>query len=168
MAYFPLRPLVAYAEFLMTSLPMGSQHTNAAGSSALRLNRLDQAGCAASVACAIHCAISPLILPALPLVAGRVVGPGMELGFAGLSLVIGVASLHHSYRAVHRTPTPLLLFVAGFTVLVVVRRLPLPESIPEWAITAVAASLIVSAHVVNLRARRTVNPGECACPCHDA
>jgi hypothetical protein len=150
----------------MTS-PMEPEHAAGAGASTIRLNRLDQAGCAASVACAIHCALSPLLVPALPLLAGRVVGPAMEVAFTCLSLLIGTASLHHSYRVVHRARTPLVLFIAGFTVLVVVRRLPLPGFVPEWAVTAVAASLIVSAHIVNLRSRRGVAAAACACPCHD-
>jgi hypothetical protein len=40
--------------------------------------------------------------------------------------------------------------------------------IPDLALVLPAASLIVSAHLLNVTLRkRVVAPGECACPCHD-
>jgi hypothetical protein len=112
--------------------------------------RLDQAGTATSVACAIHCAVSPFLLPLLPLMGRRVVGPTLEVAFALLALGLGVISLGHSYRAVHRDPRTLLFFFTGFTTLMLVHWFNPRPAIEAVGIGA-AASLIVGSHVLNLR-----------------
>lgn len=132
-----------------------------------RLDRLDRAGTTASVVCAIHCAISPLILPLLPLALGRAVGSGFEWIFVCLTLMLGVSSLAHSYRAMHGNWRPLALFTLGFTLLLGGRVLEERLAIPDLALVIPAASLMITAHVLNLRLRRSrVSGAICQCPCH--
>jgi hypothetical protein len=80
----------------------------------------------------------------------RVVGPTLEGVFALLALALGVISLGHSYRAVHRDPRTLLVFFTGFTTLMLVHWFN-PRPAIEVVGIGVAASLIVGSHVLNLR-----------------
>ena len=129
----------------------------------MHTKRLDHAGSTVSIACAIHCALSPLVLPLIPLTASRFVGPTLEWGFVTSSLILGVVSLGHSYRVIHRDWRAMALFVAGFTVLMIVRILE-PRGVIEPIGVFGAAALIVAAHVMNLRLRRTRGANACACP----
>lgn len=132
----------------------------------MHADRLDRAGTGTSLACAVHCALSPFLLPLLPLANRHFVGATLEWAFALLSLALGVISLGHSYRAVHRDPRTLVLFVTGFTALMVVRVLEPPARV-EWIAVLAAASFIIAAHLLNVRLRRGVHQGHCRCPCHD-
>jgi hypothetical protein len=133
-------------------------------SARLVAGRLDRAGALASIACAIHCAISPLILPLLPLMAGRLAGPAMEWTFVAVSFILGGSSLAHSCRALHRDARAVTLFATGFTLLLVVRVWE-PKGIVEPVAVFGAAALIVSAHLLNLHLRRVRQVGVWTCPC---
>ena len=133
----------------------------------MRTDRLDKAATATSFTCAVHCALSPLLLPLLPLASRQFVGVTLEWAFALLTLALGVISLGHSYRVVHRDPRTLALFVTGFTALMIVRVWEPPPRV-EWIAIIAAASIIIAAHVLNLRLhRRAQAPGQCGCSCHD-
>ncbi len=132
----------------------------------MQTERLDKAGTTNSIACAIHCAVSPLVLPLLPLTAGRLVGPTLEWLFVAMSLVVGVASLTHSYRVVHRDWRAMFLFIAGFAALMSVRVFELPGALEPIGVFG-AAAMIVSAHVLNLRLGRSRRGNGCGCACHD-
>jgi hypothetical protein len=99
---------------------------------------------------------------------GRAAGPGLEWTFVGLAVLLGVGSLGHSYRALHRSRWPLALFTTGFTLLMGGRLVENRLEIPDLALVFPAASLIVTAHVLNVRLRkRAMSHAGCACPCHD-
>jgi hypothetical protein len=119
-----------------------------------------------SIACAIHCALSPVVLPLIPLTASRVVGPTLEWGFVTTSLLLGIVSLGHSYRVIHRDGRAMALFVVGFTILMVVRFVE-PRGLLEPIGVFGAAAMIVAAHAMNLRLQRTSGTNACACPCHE-
>ncbi|MDB4915766.1 MAG: MerC protein [Gemmatimonadetes bacterium] len=133
----------------------------------MHTERLDKAASATSIACAVHCALSPLVLPLLPLAAGHIVGPALEWTFVMISLVLGTSSLTHSFRVVHRDWRALLLFTAGFAVLLSVRVAEPPGTLEALGVFG-AASLLVAAHVLNLRLGRSHREHACRCACHQA
>jgi cytochrome c biogenesis protein CcdA len=130
-------------------------------------DRMDRVATVTAAACGIHCALSPILVPIIPLVAGRFVGSGLEWGFTVISLALGVASLGHSYRALHRNIGPIACFCAGFAMLLLARLVESRVPALELPAIAVGASSIMLAHVLNLRIRRRVRRQGCACPCHD-
>jgi hypothetical protein len=132
----------------------------------MNAERLDYAGTATSVLCAVHCAASPFVLPMLSFGLGRHLGPALEWGFAAATLVFGVWSLGHAYRAIHRDVRAILLFFAGYTTLMTARLMD-PPPVVEGALIAIAGTFIIGAHMLNLRLRRARNCG-CACACHAA
>jgi len=136
--------------------------------SALHSDAPDRVAVWTSVACAIHCALTPLLLPLLPYAVGGFVGAGTEHAFRGLALVLGVLSLGHSYRVVHRRRLPLALFVSGMALLFAASFQTSAHSARELFLVLVGASAIVSAHTINLRLRSAIGAGVgCRCACHD-
>ena len=79
----------------------------------------DGMGVATSLACAIHCAVLPLIVTSLPLFGINIIhNPYFEWGMIVLAFFVGAYSLVHGYIKHHRTLLPILLFSAGFVFLV--------------------------------------------------
>src|SRR5690349_13965493 len=79
----------------------------------------DVLGIGTSLACAIHCALLPLFLNSLPLFGINIIDhPGFEIFMIVLAFVIGIGSLYHGFRKHHHSPLPMLIFIAGFTFLV--------------------------------------------------
>lgn len=66
---------------------------------AIPLTTLDRTGVIASVFCAIHCAIAPLLLIALPTLGGIWVHPLSHLAIAALVLPVGAIALRHGFQA---------------------------------------------------------------------
>jgi len=115
---------------------------------ALKIN-WDAMGIATSVACAIHCAILPIIVSALPIFGFDIVhNPVFEWGMISIAFCIGFFSLFHGYIKHHRSFTPILIFSAGFIFLILKQIFPLLE---YWFL-ALAVTLIVTAHFYNYRA----------------
>ena|ERR1043166_1270623 len=133
-----------------------------------RTGRIDRVATITSAACAVHCAVMPIALPLLPLALSRVIGPGLEWGFAVTSIALGVASLGHSYRALHRHPLPLAGFVVGMVLVLLAKSIG--EKMPALEITGagIGAAAIMAAHLFNLKLRRGHSKRtDCPCPCHD-
>jgi hypothetical protein len=126
---------------------------------------LDWLGAATSGVCALHCALTPLVLAALPLAARQIISSALlEWMFVAVSLVLGLGSLGHAYRAVHGRASTLVLFLCGLLLLVLARamaeRAPRLESAGVFA----GAALLVGAHVLNLAlCRRCQVTGPCGC-----
>jgi uncharacterized membrane protein YfcA len=113
-------------------------------------NRLDRLGAAASLACAAHCAATPLLIGLLPLAGlGFLAKEQAEWALAALSIGIGSLSLIPSYARKHRQWRPLLLFAFGVSLIIVVRLLAEEGSRLEAPTMAFGALLIACAHVVN-------------------
>lgn len=111
---------------------------------------LDAIGFSASTLCAIHCALTPLLLTALPLVGIKFLAhPAIESTMIVLSLFIGMASLLQNYRKHHRKITALLILIAGFA-LIFAGHFALPESYAEAA-TPLGAGAVAISHLVNWR-----------------
>jgi hypothetical protein len=107
---------------------------------------LDAVGATASIACAVHCAIVALALGLLPIL-GFMANPWIDIGFLGLSAVIGVASLVPSWWH-HGERRPLQSFAVGLALLLVA-RINLPSPLVELALVLAGAAFVVRAHWLN-------------------
>ncbi len=126
-------------------------------------DRLDRIGAAASLACAVHCAAMPLLAGLLPLIGLRfLASEAAEWSLVGLSLGVGSLSLLPSYVRKHRQWRPLLIFIFGAALIIVVRLLAEEGSRLEAPTMTLGALLIACAHLVNQRLCRS-----CAA-CHPA
>ena len=114
----------------------------------------DLLGIATSMACAIHCAILPLVLSSLPLFGINIIHNTVyEWGMIFLAFIVGTYSLIHGYRAHHRNLFPLLIFISGFIFLVLKQFLPSVE----FLFLCFAVALIISAHTINYLYSRSNN-----------
>jgi len=78
----------------------------------------DALGIAASLACAIHCAILPLILTSMPILGVNIINNiPFEYGMICLAFAIGAYSLSHGYRKHHHRFFPLFIFSFGICLL---------------------------------------------------
>jgi hypothetical protein len=108
----------------------------------------DALGITASLACAVHCAVLPLLFTSLPFLGiDFVQNKGFEYSMIALAFVIGVVALLHGFKRHHHTYWPVFIFTVGFGFLV------LKEWVPRWEIPflLVAVSFILWAHYLNYR-----------------
>lgn len=111
----------------------------------------DALGIAASVACAIHCAILPLLLSSLPFFGINIINnTNFEFLMIFLALLIGLYSLTHGYKKHHHKPLPIVLFSLG--ILLLFLKQFYHNYLLVFLIPAVV--LIVSAHWLNYRSCR--------------
>ncbi len=111
-------------------------------------------GVTTSVACAIHCAVLPLVLSSLPILGVDIIQNSFfEYFMIGLAFVIGVYALSHGFRKHHHRILPLAVFSAGIVLLV------LKQVYHEYHIWFLvpAVMAIVSAHYLNFRFCRVHN-----------
>jgi hypothetical protein len=111
---------------------------------------LDNIGMTASVLCAIHCAIVPILITSLPLLGlGFLANPLLEWGMITLALFIGFYAIGISYFRTHHKPLPILLLTTGFLVIIAGHLF-----ITGWyeaIIVPVGGLLIATAHFFNFR-----------------
>jgi uncharacterized membrane protein YoaK (UPF0700 family) len=114
----------------------------------------DAFGIAASVACAIHCAVLPLILSSLPLFGINIIeNHGFEFIMIALAFIVGVYSLYHGRKKHHHSFYPMLLFAAGISLLFIKSML----HSHNLMLLLPAVSLVVIAHYVNYKLCRVHN-----------
>lgn len=114
----------------------------------------DAVGISASLACAIHCALLPLFFTSLPLFGINIVNNEFfEAGMIFLAFCVGTFSLYHGYRKHHHRWWPLIVFIAGFGLLI------MKEFLIEYELWLLipAVLLIVAAHLLNYRFCRLAN-----------
>jgi len=114
---------------------------------------LDRFGAAGSLACAVHCALLPLLIAALPsLGLAMWLGDGLELGFVVFATLLGVFSLVWGYRR-HRALRALGLLLPGLLVLwTAMLYAPLHQSVVPHAVAmTLGGTLVGLGHLVNLR-----------------
>ncbi|HEY0298067.1 MAG TPA: MerC domain-containing protein [Arachidicoccus sp.] len=114
----------------------------------------DAMGIGASVACAIHCALLPLVLSSLPILGVNIIeNKSFEYFMIALAFVIGAYALSHGFRKHHRNLAPLLIFSGGMLFLFA------KEIWHDHALLLLipAVTLIVSAHYVNFKLCRKVS-----------
>lgn len=114
----------------------------------------DAFGIAASVACAIHCAVLPLILSSLPLFGVNIIeNQGFEFIMIALAFVVGVYSLYHGRKKHHHSYYPMLLFAAGISLLFIKSIL----HSHSLMLLLPAVTLVVIAHYLNYKLCRVHN-----------
>lgn len=120
----------------------------------------DAMGIATSVACAIHCALLPVLMSTLPVFGINIIHNAFfEWGMIVLAFIVGSYSLFHGYVKHHRSIAPVLIFSAGFVFLVLKQFFTHYE---HWFL-AIAVLLIISAHYYNYR---LCHKSKCASPHH--
>ncbi len=111
----------------------------------------DALGIATSIACAIHCAVLPLVLSSLPILGMNIIdNSGFEYFMILLAFAIGIYSLWHGYRRHHHSIIPLSIFTVGILFL-------LAKQIwhdQQFWLLPLAIIAIVWAHLRNYRACR--------------
>jgi hypothetical protein len=123
-----------------------TQHATARAES---LRKLDHAGMAASILCAIHCIALPLLLGGLTATGvGRFRNEALEWAIVAGSFVIGLFALLPSYRRLHRHKRCLWLFGIG-VLSILAGRFANARSLPDTPFIVCGATLIVSAHAAN-------------------
>lgn len=121
--------------------------------------RLDLLGVAASSACLVHCLATPFFIASLPLVA--------DARFEGALAVtlVALATLSALLALVRRRLLPVLTYSLGLTTLAACKGLELPEGSPQERIVVVsAAALMITTHLLSLRAGRYQVPPKVASP----
>ena len=114
----------------------------------------DAFGIAASVACAIHCAVLPLILSSLPLFGVNIIeNQGFELLMIALAFVVGAYSLYHGRKKHHHSYYPMLLFAAGISLLFIKSMLHSHSLL----LLLPTVALVVIAHYLNYKLCRVHN-----------
>jgi hypothetical protein len=113
-------------------------------------SKLDSIGMTASMLCAIHCAIVPLLITTLPLIGlGFLANPLIEWSMIILALCIGIYAIGLSYVRTHHRPLPMLLLIIGFIIIAIGHLF-----ISGWheaLVVPVGGLLIVTAHFFNFR-----------------
>ncbi len=120
----------------------------------------DALGIATSIACAIHCALLPIVVSTLPVFGINIIhNLFFEWGMIALAFVVGSYSLFHGYIKHHRSWHPVLIFSVGFIFLVLKQFFPTFE----YLFLAIAVLLIISAHFYNYR---LCHQSKCTSPHH--
>ena len=114
----------------------------------------DAIGITTSLACAIHCAVLPMILSTLPVFGINIVDNiAFEYLMIFLALVIGSYSLWHGYRKHHHSLLPLVIFTLGIILLFAKQ---VWHSYQVWLLPF-AVLFIIWAHILNYRSCRVHN-----------
>ncbi|MCC7524258.1 MAG: MerC domain-containing protein [Chitinophagaceae bacterium] len=106
----------------------------------------DFLGISTSVACAIHCAILPLVLTSLPVFGVNIIhNYYFEFGMIALAFAVGIYALYHGFKKHHRKTLPVFLFSGGISLLL------LKELFHMYHLLLLipAVILIVIAHYIN-------------------
>ena len=120
----------------------------------------DALGIVTSTACAIHCALLPLLVTSLPVFGINIVhNQFFEWLMIGIALVVGAYSLYHGYTRHHRSLLPIVIFFTGFIFLVLKQFF----SGVEYLFLSFAVALIITAHFLNYR---YCQQSKCASPHH--
>lgn len=113
------------------------------------MTRLERLGAGMSLACAVHCAATPLLVGALPLVGHQLSeAHWVEALVIGGAAAIGYLTLGFSFRR-HGKAFPLLLFSLGL-VLVLFGHTPAFHA-GETALMVTGALLLAGAQLLNRR-----------------
>lgn len=120
---------------------------------ALKVN-WDALGITASMACAIHCAVLPLLGTAVPILGIDIVdNVKFEYFMIFLALGIGSYSLIHGYKKHHHRLLPLYVFLVGITLLFGKQYW---HELQLWFLVPAVVTVIV-AHYLNFRYCKKAN-----------
>src|SRR5687767_10198693 len=108
----------------------------------------DALGITTSLACAIHCAVLPMVLSTLPVFGISIIHyTAFEYVMIYLALFIGSYSFWHVYRKHHHSFVPLIIFCFGILLLFAKQIL---HAYQFWLLPF-AICFIISAHLINYR-----------------
>ena len=108
----------------------------------------DALGIAASIACAIHCALLPLVMTSLPILGINIINNyWFEFFMILLALFIGIYSLMHGFKKHHHRKLPIFIFTAGISLLFLKQIFHAQQL---WFLVP-AMLLIITAHYLNYR-----------------
>jgi len=109
---------------------------------------LDKIGIGASLLCAIHCALLPVLFTTLPLLGVELLeNENVELGFILFSLVVGCFALYNGYKKHHHKILPICVFVAGIALLLFASFWL--EDNMETSGKIAGAAFVITAHILN-------------------
>ena len=110
---------------------------------------LDRIGITATSLCALHCILLPVLLPALPLlVLSFLADHAWEHIFLIITAILGTVALFSGFKKYHRRLYPFYLLFLGIGIYWI--KHDFSEAIQPYFII-IGASLIVAAHVINLK-----------------
>ncbi len=113
-------------------------------------SRLDSVGMTASILCAVHCAVVPLLITSLPLIGlGFLANPWFEWGMIVFAVFIGFYAIGLSYMRSHHKLLPLILLAGGFAIIIVGHVYV--HSWREAFIVPFGGLLIATAHFFNYK-----------------
>ncbi len=122
-------------------------------------NGMDRFAIALSGLCLLHCLVIPVVLALAPAFSGFVLGTETTVHwvFLGLAVPTSIWALWRGYRRCHHLRA-LVLGIAGLLVMFLgVSHLFDPSL--EVPLTLVGVTMVVVAHVLNLRTRGPAAPG---------
>ncbi|MEM6525246.1 MAG: MerC domain-containing protein [Bacteroidota bacterium] len=109
---------------------------------------VDFVGFCSSVLCALHCALTPVLLSLLPLAGLQfLTNPAIEYSLIFISIVIASLALFRGYSQHHKDPLPLVVVGYGFLLITLGRF-----AHAEWQevfFSSAGAISVAAAHVVN-------------------
>ena len=121
---------------------------------------MDKLGIWVSGLCALHCLLLPLMLPVLPLIASSFLADAwFERTILSLSLIIGLTALLVGFFKYHRQLFPLYALISGG---IIYWNKDIFGHEYEPVTIAVGASLIIAAHLINLKLCRACK--QCEAP----
>jgi len=113
-------------------------------------SKLDKIGMVVSIGCAIHCIITPFIIPLLPMI-GFVFGHDshFHLILAGIIVVIAILALVPGYLK-HRMWGPIMSAWIGITIIIVMGVIEhYTESIMITITTIIGSMFVMTGHYFN-------------------
>ena len=111
---------------------------------------LDKAGAVASLTCAVHCAVMPLVVTLLPLVGLTFLADErVEWGLLAVSATLGVSSLCFGLRE-HGSRRALIILAVGLSLLAL-GRISEEREWGRWAVLVVVAGgcTVAASHLLN-------------------
>lgn len=117
-----------------------------------RLRLADRFGASASLMCAVHCALLPLAIAAVPTLGLTLAGEAsFERAFTVFATVLAGATLVAGYRR-HRTLGALMFLVPGVLAIWFGAFGPMGhDNVTHAVVMAVGGTLIAAAHLLNIR-----------------
>lgn len=117
---------------------------------------LDRIGIGASLACAIHCILFPLLFSTLPLFGFEIMKNWkIEVSMVVISFVAGSWALYHGYKKHHHYLWPLLVFSIGLSLIIAGNFMN--RQWIEMVLKFFGAGSIITAHIYNLKYNRQCN-----------
>ena len=112
---------------------------------------VDRTGIALSLACAVHCALVPLVIGAVAFLPAKwLASESAELWLLAGSVVVALSSLLSSYWLKHRHKRCLVFLVPGVAVLGLVLFGSISAQLEPWIVVAGTSSIAIG-HLVNIR-----------------